>query len=422
MPQEPKVRWDKNARAWRSDVGPRGVKGRRKPVYFRTDGAGHELAESNAGARAARKLLAEYLARRDEDEAAGRRGLEDPSVEQVRLLWLSHVKRAGTPGTYHVSRSTVGQFCAFTHQGVAYRDRRAAGLTTTDLTRFLNAKRAAGRKPHYLAKLAGVVQSMLNWAANPQPERTPERLLPGGNPLRGMEAPAVPDSPERFAEVGEIAAFLAAWRAMAAGRKRGGRMERFDRLAALLVRCLVQTGARPGEFCKAQWDDVTWEAGVTAAGHPFGKVVLPPERWKAGRKTGKSRTVFLTPVLTRALRREFARPDRHPTHLFFHARKRAGEGGPTDPWESSALGRKVRKVRRAAGGADEGPNRMVAYLFRHTAASRALMKGMDPVTVAALLGTSPNMLRKHYGHLLDDHLKAAAEALAGARRGKLARG
>jgi integrase len=425
LAREATVRWDKNARAWRSDVGPRGENGRRRPVYFRKDAEGRELLETKAAERAARKLLQDHLDRRDEDEAATARGLADPSVEQLRLLWLSHVKRTGTIESYRVARSAIGQFARFTHQGGAYRDRRAAGLTATDLQRYLDARRDEGRKPHYLAKLAGVVQAMLNWAANPHPHRHPERLLPGGNPLRGMAAPKVPDSPERFAETRAVASFLRAWLGIARRRGRGGRQARSERLAALLLRVLVQTGCRPGEACKAQWGDVDWEAGRTAAGHAFGKITLPPERWKMGRKTGKSRTVYLTPALTRALRRESLRLDRHPTHLFHHIRRRRAEGeeeaSESEPWTSAALAARVRKVRKLAIAAgadleDAGPNRIVNYLWRHTAASRALMRGMDPVTVAALLGTSPEMLRKHYGHILDSHLARAAEALAGARR------
>lgn len=418
MSRDAKVRWIDKVKAWRSDVGPRSPKsGRRMPVYFRRGEDGSQLSNNKASERAARRLLEKYLDARDEHEFFGNLGLADPTVEQLRLLWLSHVKRSGTKETHQVCRSAIGQFCAFAHQGTVYRDRRASTLTTTDVTRFLNAKQAQRRKPNYLAKLAGVVQAMLNWAADPQADRNPERLLPAGNPIRGMKAPTVPDSPERFADVKTLATFLRGWWRLTRTKKSKGRMRRYDRLTVLLIRCLIQTGARPGELCKAEWGDVDWEAARTSAGHPFGRITLPPERWKAGKKTGKSRTVYLTPTLTRALRREFGRPDRHPTHLFWHVRRREGVGD-SEPWTSAALGARTRKVRRKLGAEDEGPNRIVNYLFRHTAASRGLMRGLDPVTVAALLGTSPAMLAKHYGHILNSHLAGAAETLAGARRPK----
>jgi hypothetical protein len=39
-------------------------------------------------------------------------------------------------------------------------------------------------------------------------------------------------------------------------------------------------------------------------------------------------------------------------------------------------------------------------------------------TVAELTGTSPDMIYRHYGHLLDSHLTAAAEKMIGRRPAK----
>jgi integrase len=65
---------------------------------------------------------------------------------------------------------------------------------------------------------------------------------------------------------------------------------------------------------------------------------------------------------------------------------------------------------------DEGDDRLTNYRWRHTAASTLLMMGVDTLTVAELLGTSPEMIFRHYGHILDDHLATAASKLAGGRR------
>lgn len=96
--------------------------------------------------------------------------------------------------------------------------RRASSLTATDLATFLEAKRTAGCKPSYLSRVGGVVQSMLNWAAAPQPGRTPERLLSPGNPVKGMLKPNIPAAPERFAETAVAAAFLRGWLRRVRGR------------------------------------------------------------------------------------------------------------------------------------------------------------------------------------------------------------
>ena len=67
---------------------------------------------------------------------------------------------------------------------------------------------------------------------------------------------------------------------------------------------------------------------------------------------------------------------------------------------------------------DTGADRATAYRFRHTAASSLLMAGVDMLTVAELLGTSPEILFRHYGHVLDGHLTAAAEHTIIGRRSK----
>jgi site-specific recombinase XerD len=48
--------------------------------------------------------------------------------------------------------------------------------------------------------------------------------------------------------------------------------------------------------------------------------------------------------------------------------------------------------------------------FRHAYASRAVMAGIDFMTVANMLGHSDGgiLVSKVYGHLSSDHLKAAA--------------
>jgi hypothetical protein len=45
------------------------------------------------------------------------------------------------------------------------------------------------------------------------------------------------------------------------------------------------------------------------------------------------------------------------------------------------------------------------------------MLGIEVATAAELAGTSPEMIYRHYGHLLDSHLATAAEKLATRRPG-----
>jgi integrase len=235
--------------------------------------------------------------------------------------------------------------------------------------------------------------------------------------MKEVPGVATPRAPERYADPAEIAAFLRfAWRRAATLTPI---YRRFERKYVLLVRAAMHAGCRPAELATAEWSDFQSEKG---------RIVLPASKWKSGGKTGRSRTIYLTPRLVRALLREQARPDRHPTHLFSHKRGPGGRGrGATkqqgEPWLKKALTRHTRNMRALAIAAkvpveDVGDNRFVLYRLRHTRASDALMAGMDLASVAELLGTSPRMLETTYGHLLDEHLAEKAAEMAAKRRRK----
>lgn len=309
-------------------------------------------------------------------------------------------------------------------------DRKARDLTTADLEAAVRAWQDE-HTPHYVANLCRSVQAALNWATQPRADQGGTRLLTE-NPLKGHRAPTVPRSAERFAERTEAAAFLWFFRRYADRFGRDSATAKFDRRTILLERVLIHTGCRPGETCVLQWEDIRWDAGQTSTGQTYAKAVIPYTRWKAGKATGKPRTIFFSPMLTRALRRLASRPDRHPVHVFTHLAGRnlrdIGEDPRAGvPWsDSTALAAKIRAVRRAAIAAgvkltDEGENRLVNYRWRHTAISTLLMMGIDVTTVAELTGTSPAMIYHTYGHLLHDHLAAAAERLHAGRRSRAGR-
>jgi site-specific recombinase XerD len=51
------------------------------------------------------------------------------------------------------------------------------------------------------------------------------------------------------------------------------------------------------------------------------------------------------------------------------------------------------------------PGDAVLYSIRHAAISEMLSAGLDPLSVARLAGTSVEMISKHYGHLVQDHVR-----------------
>ena len=164
--------------------------------------------------------------------------------------------------------------------------------------------------------------------------------------------------------------------------------------------------ARPSELTRATWDEINWNGWKDKAGHS-GAIVTRTE-WKSARKTGEDRRVYLPASLCRSLRRRMeAVPD--PDSTIFQSPRH-------QPWTASNLATTTQRFVKEAIDAglplkSAGPDRLVCYRWRHTAASKLLMDGVPIAVVADLLGTSPQMIAKVYGHILDGPLSDAASRL-----------
>lgn len=125
---------------------------------------------------------------------------------------------------------------------------------------------------------------------------------------------------------------------------------------------------------------------------------------KTRAKTGKPLVVYLPPCL-RTLTRILV--DVHPTGPLF----RNSRG---DAWKKDTVTQRMDRLRKKL----DLPAGTVAYLYRHSMATDALMAGQSTAVVAQLLGhTDTRMVSKVYGHL-DKHsqfLVDAANATAKAR-------
>jgi integrase len=115
---------------------------------------------------------------------------------------------------------------------------------------------------------------------------------------------------------------------------------------------------------------------------------------KAYTKTGDRRRLPLQEAAVDALDRHVWRLN---TDLVFYA-LRANRKPKAKPWIDLNSFRKVWKdAFECAGLAYRTP-----YALRHTYASESLAAGIPPLTVAARMGTSLEMLSKTYGHLVRD--------------------
>jgi integrase len=143
-----------------------------------------------------------------------------------------------------------------------------------------------------------------------------------------------------------------------------------------LIEAVVLTGARPGELRHAlrqQFDART-------------------ESMRFIGKTG-TRTVPLSPAAMRLFTR--LAKDKLPAAYLF-----TRDDGK--PWKySSDWDQLVRDAAKKA----ELPSGVCLYVLRHSFITEAITSGMTTLDVARLCGTSVMMIERHYGHLVDSHVR-----------------
>jgi integrase/recombinase XerD len=159
----------------------------------------------------------------------------------------------------------------------------------------------------------------------------------------------------------------------------------------LIVRVLGDTGVRVGELVKIRERDVIQQSRTEA----FLRVVGRSQG--GGAKGDKYRMVPLSPALAKRLLRyvERSRPVDSNTDRVFVSRRRSANGG-YEPITESGVQQMIRDLAERAGIR----KRVHPHLFRHSAATFMLQRGMNPLLVAQVLGhTSLAMIQRVYAHL-----------------------
>jgi site-specific recombinase XerD len=166
----------------------------------------------------------------------------------------------------------------------------------------------------------------------------------------------------------------------------------------LIVRCLWQTGCRASELLHLRLGDVTVHDR-----RPALRLLAPDVG--GGAKGGRERLVpipHLAPELRRYIER--ARPESYSDRLWLSLRRTPA--GEFVPLELGGLEQMIRQLAQDAGI----KRRVHPHLFRHSAVTHWLRKGMSPLQVANIVGhSSLKMIHEIYGHL---NVGDAYEALA----------
>jgi integrase len=151
------------------------------------------------------------------------------------------------------------------------------------------------------------------------------------------------------------------------------------------VIALEATGARPGEIAAATASDYNREIGAIV--YHSDDTRLDGEFRHKTSGHGKERTIFLTGEARRIVEELVSR---HQTGPLFRTRGNKA-------WTPATIARYFIRIRRAVG-----LPKLSAYSYRHTYATAWLEKGKSVDVLAALLGNSPEVIRRHYSHLLGD--------------------
>jgi len=151
-----------------------------------------------------------------------------------------------------------------------------------------------------------------------------------------------------------------------------------DRRFAVFVALLVDTGARKSELLERRWADVDLDAGTIHC---------------ATTKTGVPRILHFQPTTGDLIKRVYkAMP---PDRLVFEGRV------PGEPISFRTAWRTITK--------DIGLPGLHMHDIRHTAAADLLRSGVTLGVAAQVLGHSPQVLARRYGHLETGALRQAQE-------------
>lgn len=151
-----------------------------------------------------------------------------------------------------------------------------------------------------------------------------------------------------------------------------------------LLNITWETGARPQEVLRVEARHVDL---------PNNRWIFPSEEAKGGKQP---RVIYLNVVAQEITRRLVVANPKGP--IFRNTRRR--------PWTTMAVNCRFFYLQKKLG------KRYCLYIMRHTWATNALRKGVDPITVSVLMGHSDtNMLARTYAHLTHDpvYLQQAAQ-------------
>ena len=329
-----------------------------------------------------------YLARKGTDPTAPKKVKDDLTVAKLIDLYLEEGPRT-KPNKRDISwrqdRSNLMR-----HVKPVLGKRLVSGLAKADLTRMVSAISAGETATVEKTKARGkalvtggggtaarsysTARAMFSWAIE-------QGHIVGPNPCGGVKLAARP-SVERFLSNDQALALLKALTELEAEGEISARH-------AAIFKLLLMTGARRVEIAGLRWSEVDFERS---------RLVLPPERSKAGGKMGDRRITLNSAAL--AILRELEKSRGKALYVF--PATKGGSGHTTAEgkiWREKVLPRaKLPGVR--------------IHDLRHSFASFALADGASLALIGKALGHASSRTTERYAQLADDPVREMAERIA----------
>jgi integrase len=286
----------------------------------------------------------------------------NPRFADVADAWLEHVKTNHDPDRYRLCKGRLTEFVRSVGERIRVRE-----LRPRHVEEWMSGK-AEVQKPGTKRQYKSIILAALNWAASKK-----VRLIPA-NPLKGLI-----ELPE--------------------GDSRGGEFvwpkKIFDTVLSVanpafadVVRILAWTGARPNTICK-----------VERANYLADLRLWDVEKFYQGRvqRNKHVRRVWLSPQAVALVEKLNAK---HPIGPIFLNSK-------GNPWTPDTLGVYMFQLRHKFKETKvlKWPKGLCLYGLRHTFATNFIKEHPDKLEyLRELLGHKDmKMIRKHYGHLFDEH-------------------
>lgn len=329
-----------------------------------------------------------HLARKGTDPTAAKKVKDDLTVAKLIDLYLEEGPKT-KPNKRDISwrqdRSNLMR-----HVKPILGKRLVSGLAKADLTRMVSAISAGETATVEKTKARGkalvtggggtaarsysTARAMFSWAIE-------QGHTVGPNPCGGVKLAARP-SVERFLSNDQALALLKALTELEAEGEISARH-------ASIFKLLLMTGARRVEIAGLRWSEVDFERS---------RLVLPPERSKAGGKMGDRRITLNSAAL--AILRDLEKTRDRALYVFPATKGASGHTTAEGKiWREKVLPRaKLPGVR--------------IHDLRHSFASFALADGASLALIGKALGHASSRTTERYAQLADDPVREMAERMA----------